>query len=170
MKKLHGKKREKRRFRRVGRFYTYIVECNDGTYYTGYTPDIERRVKLHNAGRGAKYTRDRRPVKLIWFKEYRYFKPAFMEERRIKGLTRREKEVLIKKERKKMARHSPATRNLIRLAQLGKHNSMYGRHHRKETIERLSKNSKGAKNPMYGRHHSAATRRKIALAAKRRWA
>lgn len=74
----------------------YIVECNDGTYYTGYTPDLERRVKLHNAGRGAKYTKYRRPVKLIWHKEYRYFKHAFLEEKRIKGLTRPEKDKLVK--------------------------------------------------------------------------
>ena len=80
---------------RKGKHSVYIVECRDGTYYTGYTPDIERRLKLHNAGKGAKYTRDRRPVKLVWHKEYRYFKPAFIAEKRIKELTRRQKETLV---------------------------------------------------------------------------
>lgn len=81
--------------KRLGKFYVYIVECTDGTYYTGYTPDIEKRLRLHNIGKGAKYTRDRRPVKLVWQKEYRYFKSAFLEEKRIKELTRSQKEKLI---------------------------------------------------------------------------
>ncbi|MFA5147311.1 MAG: GIY-YIG nuclease family protein [Candidatus Omnitrophota bacterium] len=91
----------KAKFKRSGRFYVYIVECRDGTYYTGYTPDIENRIKLHNAGRGAKYTRDRRPVELIWKKEYKHFKRAFLEEKRIKGLTRAQKEELMGKRLKR---------------------------------------------------------------------
>ena len=87
-----------KKFVRKGRFFVYILECDDGTYYTGYTPDIERRVKLHNDGKGAKYTRTRRPVKLVWLKEYRYFKKAFMEEIRIKKLSRKAKEELIRQE------------------------------------------------------------------------
>lgn len=86
---------KKRKFRRNGRFNVYILECQDGTYYTGYTPDIEKRVQLHNIGKGAKYTRDRRPVKLVWKKEYKYFKKAFLEEKRIKALTRGQKEKLV---------------------------------------------------------------------------
>lgn len=82
--------------KRVGQFYVYIVECIDGTYYTGYTPGLENRLRVHNSGRGAKYTKDRRPVKLVWHKEYRYFKPAFLEEKRIKALTRKQKEKLVK--------------------------------------------------------------------------
>lgn len=85
--------------KRVGKFYVYIVECSDGTYYTGYTPHLKKRVKTHNSGRGAKYTRDRRPVKLIWYKKYRYFKRAFLEEIRIKALTRAQKETLVSKGR-----------------------------------------------------------------------
>jgi putative endonuclease len=84
-----------KKFRRTGSFYVYIVECADGTYYTGYTPDIERRIKLHNAGRGAKYTADRRPVRLVWCKEYRHFKRAFKKEIALKRLTRGQKEKLI---------------------------------------------------------------------------
>lgn len=83
------------KIKRVGRFYVYIVQCRDGTYYTGYTPDIKKRVELHNKGKGAKYTRDRRPIELVWYKEYRYFRKAFLEEKRIKRLTRERKEKLI---------------------------------------------------------------------------
>lgn len=81
--------------KRKGRFFVYIVICKDGTYYTGYTPNLKRRIKLHNAGRGAKYTRDRRPVKLVWKKRYRYFKRAFKGELEIKALSRKQKEALV---------------------------------------------------------------------------
>ncbi len=94
--KIWDKILRQKKFVRAGRYFVYIVECRDGTYYTGYTPDIENRLKLHNSGRGAKYTRDRRPVKLVWCKEYRYFKKAFLEEKRIKKLPREKKEKLIK--------------------------------------------------------------------------
>ncbi len=82
-------------FTRAGKFYVYIVQCQDGTYYTGYTPDIDRRIQLHNDGRGARYTRDRKPVKLVWCKEYKYFKKAFLEEIRIKKLTKKQKQALV---------------------------------------------------------------------------
>jgi putative endonuclease len=82
--------------KRSGKFYAYIVECADRTYYTGYTPDLVNRLKLHNSGKGAKYTRDRRPVRLVWCKEYKYFKKAFLEEKRIKTFTRKRKEKLVK--------------------------------------------------------------------------
>lgn len=88
------------KFRRSGTFYVYIVECSDGTYYTGYTPHVRKRVKLHNAGRGAKYTRDRRPVKLVWFKKYKYFKRAFKREMAIKEMSRPQKEKLVKGNKK----------------------------------------------------------------------
>ncbi len=84
-----------RKMKRCGRHFVYIVECRDGTYYTGYTPDIERRIALHNSGKGAKYTRDRRPVRLVWRKEYRYFKWAFLKEKKIKRLARGQKEKLV---------------------------------------------------------------------------
>jgi len=84
------------KFKRSGEFFVYILECGDKTYYTGYTPNITRRLKLHNDGNGAKYTRARRPVKLVYMKKYKYFKPAFLEELRIKHLTRKQKEKLIK--------------------------------------------------------------------------
>jgi len=89
------RKRKKKKFKREGKFWVYIVECSDNTFYTGYTPDLEKRIKLHNNGKGAKYTRDRRPVRLVWCKKYKYFKLAFLEEKRIKRLTRGQKERLV---------------------------------------------------------------------------
>lgn len=74
----------------------YILKCQDGTYYTGYTNDLDKRIKEHNDGnRGAKYTRYKRPVTLVWTKEYKYFKSAVLEELRIKKLRREQKEALI---------------------------------------------------------------------------
>ncbi len=83
------------KMKRSGRFFVYILRCRDGTFYTGYTPDLDRRLELHNAGQGAKYTRSRRPVELLWYKEYRYFKRAFLAELKIKKLKRNQKERLI---------------------------------------------------------------------------
>jgi len=84
-----------KKFNRKGRFFVYIVECADGTYYTGFTPDLERRIQLHNSGKGAKYTRDRRPVRLLWNKEFKCFKTAFFRERQVKALSRKNKGALI---------------------------------------------------------------------------
>jgi putative endonuclease len=85
----------KRKFKRKGKFYVYIAECSNGTYYTGYTNNLENRIRLHNSGKGAKYTRDRRPVRLVWCREFKYYKKAFLEEKRIKTLTRVQKERLV---------------------------------------------------------------------------
>lgn len=94
-------KKKKRIFKRSGEFYVYILKCQDKTFYTGYTPNLKRRVKLHQAGKGAKYTRTRLPVKLVWWKKYKYFKLAFLEELRIKKLKRKQKGILIRKTQKK---------------------------------------------------------------------
>lgn len=78
-------------------FYVYIVKCKDKTYYTGYTKDLAKRLKEHkDGGRGAKYTRSRGPLKLVWVKEYKYYKLAVSEERRIKKLRRDQKEKLVR--------------------------------------------------------------------------
>ena len=52
--------------------FTYILKCSDGSLYTGWTNDLERRVKAHNAGKGAKYTKCRRPVELVYFEAFFY--------------------------------------------------------------------------------------------------
>ena len=76
-------------------FYTYIVECNDKTLYTGYTTDVEARIKTHNSGKGAKYTRSRLPVKLVYFEEYETKSEAMSREFAIKKMTRANKLKLI---------------------------------------------------------------------------
>ena len=76
-------------------YLMYILKCSDGTYYTGYTTDPERRTQAHNSGKGAKYTRARRPVELIYTEEYDDKTDAQRREYVIKQLTRAEKEKLI---------------------------------------------------------------------------
>lgn len=76
--------------------YVYILKCADNTFYTGYTTDPERRTRVHNSGKGAKYTRSRRPVELIYTEEYDDKKEAQRREYAIKQLTRAEKEKLIR--------------------------------------------------------------------------
>jgi putative endonuclease len=74
----------------------YIVRCADATLYTGITTDLPRRLRAHNQGRaGARYTRARRPVTLVWSRRKRERSAAAREECRIKRLTRREKLALI---------------------------------------------------------------------------
>ena len=77
------------------RNYTYMVKCSDGTLYTGWTTDLEHRVKAHNDGEGAKYTRSRRPVELVYYEEYATKPEAMKREYSIKQLTREQKEKLI---------------------------------------------------------------------------
>lgn len=76
--------------------YTYILECKDGTYYTGWTNNLEKRLKDHNEGRGAKYTKARLPVSLIYYEEFHTKEEAMRREYAIKHMTRSEKENLIK--------------------------------------------------------------------------
>ena len=76
--------------------YTYILECRDGTYYTGWTNNLEKRLKDHNEGRGAKYTKARVPVSLIYYEEFQTKEEAMRREHAIKHMTRSEKDNLIK--------------------------------------------------------------------------
>lgn len=76
--------------------YTYIVKCSDGSLYTGWTTDIEKRIEAHNAGKGAKYTKARRPVELVHLEEFSTKEEAMKREYAIKQLTRKAKEALIK--------------------------------------------------------------------------
>lgn len=77
--------------------YVYILECSDKTYYTGWTKDLEKRINTHNNGKGAKYTRGRRPVKLIYFENFNDKVEAMKREYEIKQMSRKEKEKLISK-------------------------------------------------------------------------
>jgi len=80
-----------------GRFYAYILRCSDGSLYTGYTNDLDKRLAAHNSGKGAKYTRLRRPVTLVYFEEFDTRQKAQRREALIKQLTKREKEKLMNK-------------------------------------------------------------------------
>lgn len=75
--------------------YTYIVHCADGTYYTGWTNHLEKRIKAHNSGKGAKYTKSRRPVELVYYETFSTPEEAMSREWHIKHLKRAEKEKLI---------------------------------------------------------------------------
>lgn len=74
--------------------HVYVLECSDGSYYTGYTTDVERRVAEHGAGDGAKYTRGRTPVELRYTESFESKSAAMRREYEIKQLSRAEKEGL----------------------------------------------------------------------------
>ena len=78
--------------------YTYILHCADGTYYTGWTTDPDRRLKAHNSGKGSKYTRSRLPVELVHLEQFETKEEAMSREWHIKHMTRQEKQALIDKE------------------------------------------------------------------------
>ena len=76
--------------------YTYMVKCADGTLYTGWTTSVEKRLKAHNGGKaGAKYTRAKRPVELVYYEGYATKEEAMSREYAIKQLTRKEKLALM---------------------------------------------------------------------------
>lgn len=66
--------------------YTYMLKCSDGTLYTGWTNDLEKRVEAHNSGKGAKYTKARRPVELAYYEEFETKEQAMKREYAIKQL------------------------------------------------------------------------------------
>ncbi|MGI6556541.1 GIY-YIG nuclease family protein [uncultured Pseudoramibacter sp.] len=79
-------------------FYTYIVTCSDGTFYTGYTNNLKKRIETHNKGKGSKYTRSRRPVRLSYYKIFETKHDAMSWEAIIKNrMTHNQKKELIEK-------------------------------------------------------------------------
>ena len=76
--------------------YTYIVRCKDDTLYCGWTNDLEKRIASNNAGTGAKYTRNRRPVELVYYETFDTKEEAMSREYAIKQLSRKQKMALIK--------------------------------------------------------------------------
>ena len=77
------------------RNYTYIIRCSDGTLYTGWTNDLEKRIASHNDGTGGKYTRARRPVKLVYHEAFETKQEAMSREWQIKHMSRQDKDKLI---------------------------------------------------------------------------
>lgn len=78
-------------------YYVYLLECADKTLYCGYTDNLEKRLKTHNAGKGAKYTRARLPVKLLYSETFTEKSEALKREAQIKKLSRKEKLALLGK-------------------------------------------------------------------------
>ena len=78
--------------------YTYILRCSDGTLYTGWTNDLEKRIASHNDGTGGKYTRARRPVELVYKEVFETKQEAMSREWQIKHMSRADKEKIIKGE------------------------------------------------------------------------
>lgn len=81
--------------------YTYIVKCRDGSLYTGWTTDLEKRIRVHNSGKGAKYTRSRGPVELVYYEKFETKALAMRREYEIKQLNHKEKERLLEREQRK---------------------------------------------------------------------
>ncbi len=79
--------------------YTYLVQCRDGSLYCGWTNHLEQRIKDHNAGKGAKYTKSRLPVRLVYYEEFETKREALKREAAIKRLGRQEKLRLISRVR-----------------------------------------------------------------------
>ena len=79
--------------------YVYLLRCSDDTLYCGWTTDLEKRVAAHNSGTGAKYTRSRRPVELVYYEAYESRSEALGREWRIKRMIREEKLALIRQAR-----------------------------------------------------------------------
>ena len=77
--------------------YVYLLKCADGTLYCGWTNDLEKRIKTHNEGKGAKYTRSRLPVSIAYFEEFQTAVDAQRREYEIKQMTRQQKLKLIEK-------------------------------------------------------------------------
>ncbi|MDD3362912.1 MAG: GIY-YIG nuclease family protein [Hespellia sp.] len=77
--------------------YTYMVRCSDGTLYTGWTNDLKKRIEVHNSGNGAKYTRARLPVELVYYEKFQTKEEAMSREYHIKRLSREQKNKLIGK-------------------------------------------------------------------------
>lgn len=81
--------------------YTYMLRCSDGSYYTGWTNDLEKRLRVHNEGRGGKYTRNRIPVELVYYETFETRSEAMRREAAIKKLTHREKDILLSAQQKR---------------------------------------------------------------------
>ncbi|MBR4026932.1 MAG: GIY-YIG nuclease family protein [Lachnospiraceae bacterium] len=75
--------------------YTYMVRCKDNSLYIGWTNDLEKRIKAHNEGKGAKYTRPRRPVELVYYEAFATKQEAMSREYHLKKLNHRQREQLV---------------------------------------------------------------------------
>ena len=86
--------------------YMYILRCADGSYYTGSTTDLQRRLLQHQNGEGANYTRKRLPVELVYYEEYDRIDEAFYREKQVQGWSRKKKEALIEGKFEKLHKYA----------------------------------------------------------------
>ncbi|MFZ2488274.1 MAG: GIY-YIG nuclease family protein [Anaerolineae bacterium] len=86
--------------------YLYILECADGSYYTGSTWDLEKRLWEHQNGMGANHTRKRLPVYLVYCEQYNRIEDAFRREKQIQGWSRRKKQALMRGDEESLKKHS----------------------------------------------------------------
>ena len=80
-------------------YCVYVLLCSDGSFYTGYTRDLEARVRLHKSGRGARYTKMHKPKRLVYMEEFGTISEAMKKERKVKKLSHRQKLELVKARR-----------------------------------------------------------------------
>ncbi len=111
--------------------YMYILLCDDGSYYTGSTNNLELRLKQHFAGEGANYTKKHPPVELLYYEEFDKIDEAFYREKQVQGWSRKKKEALINREYEK-------------LPELSKNYSQYGRPEMSEVVLTFSVPSTGS--------------------------
>ena len=90
-----GKQKTEKEKEKEGNYYVYLLLCSDGSYYCGYTDDPERRLAAHNSGKGAKYTRSRRPCRLVYTERFGSKHEAMRREYFLKKLNHRERERLV---------------------------------------------------------------------------
>ena len=92
--------------------YMYILECSDGSYYTGSTKDLELRLQQHDNGEGANHTKKHLPVKLVYFEEFERIDEAFYREKQVQGWSRKKKAALIKQNFYELPELSKAYRDI----------------------------------------------------------
>ncbi len=93
--------------------YMYILECSNGSYYTGSTINLERRIQQHQSGEGANHTKKYLPVRLIYFEEFKRIDEAFYREKQVQNWSRKKKEALINGELDKLISSSIAFRDKL---------------------------------------------------------
>jgi putative endonuclease len=106
--------------------FMYILECADGSYYTGSTNDLELRILQHQTGEGANHTKNRLPVTLVYFEEFDRIDDAFLREKQVQGWSRRKKEALIKGQYEKLPQLSRSHTQFPMLPSTGSGNETTG--------------------------------------------
>jgi putative endonuclease len=107
-----GTKYFKLNFGNIVRGWMYILECSDGTFYTGSTNNLDLRLLQHQNGEGANHTKKRLPVKLVYYEEFQRIDEAFYREKQVQGWSRKKKEALINSHSEKLPELAIAYRDL----------------------------------------------------------